>query len=252
MRRFRRDLGAGEVWRGRRAHRTASSSWSVWSARGGGAREREEHLVERRLAHAEVVDLDAGVGERHGGGGEGGHAAARRHGGAARPLVDLRLGVGGAAEDRRGAFELRRLADDDLELVAADAALELASVALGDHAAVVDDDDVVGEPLGLLEVLRGEEQRGATPHQAVEHRPELVAARGRARWWARRGTAPQDEPRSSQRDPAAAHTAGVVAGEPVGGIGEREVLEQVDGPLLSGGATQVVELARASRGSHDR
>jgi len=41
----------------------------------------------------------------------------------------------------------------DLQALAAELGLELVGGALGDHAAVVDDDDVVGELVGLLEIL---------------------------------------------------------------------------------------------------
>ena len=47
--------------------------------------------------------------------------------------------------------------------------------ALGDHRAVVDDHDVVGEHVGLLQVLRGEQHRRAAAHQLLDHAPELVA-----------------------------------------------------------------------------
>ena len=46
----------------------------------------------------------------------------------------------------------------------------------GDDLAVVEQDDVVGERVGLLQVLGGEDQRGAAADQLAEHVPELVAA----------------------------------------------------------------------------
>ena len=56
----------------------------------------------------------------------------------------------------------RRVAvDADDDHVLADAALELVRRALGDQPAVVDDADPVGQLVGLLEVLRGEEDRHA-------------------------------------------------------------------------------------------
>ena len=49
--------------------------------------------------------------------------------------------------------------------------LELQWRALGDDAALVHDDDVVGQLVGLLEILRGEQQRGALAHQPAQHFP---------------------------------------------------------------------------------
>ena len=76
----------------------------------------------------------------------------------------------------------RLVADDDVDPVAAELVLELRRRALGDHAAVVDDRDPVGELVGLLEVLGGQQHGrpfvGERPHGA----PHLVApARVQAR-----------------------------------------------------------------------
>ncbi len=65
--------------------------------------------------------------------------------------------------------------DDDVDVVAADLPLERAGVAAGDDPAAVDDDDVVGEALGLVEVLRRQQQRGAAVDERVEHVPQLGA-----------------------------------------------------------------------------
>ena len=43
--------------------------------------------------------------------------------------------------------------------------LQLAAVSLGDDPAVVDDDDAVGQLVGLVEVLGGEQQRDAVGHE---------------------------------------------------------------------------------------
>ena len=62
-----------------------------------------------------------------------------------------------------------------MQLIAADLALEAARVAARDHLAVVDDDDVVGQAVGLVEVLGREQERRALPHERVEHVPQVVA-----------------------------------------------------------------------------
>ena len=51
---------------------------------------------------------------------------------------------------------MRRAGQLDLEDLAADAVLELAAGPLCDHLSVVDDRDLIGELVGLLQVLRGE------------------------------------------------------------------------------------------------
>ena len=48
--------------------------------------------------------------------------------------------------------------------------------ALGDHPPAVDHRDPVGELVGLLEVLRGQQHRGAVGDQRADRRPDLVAA----------------------------------------------------------------------------
>ena len=85
--------------------------------------------------------------------------------------------------------------DGDEELGAADLALELAGVAAGDDPAVVDDHDVVGQAVGLLEVLGGEQDGRALGRRACRARPTARCGRaGRGRWSARRGTAPRGGP----------------------------------------------------------
>ena len=54
--------------------------------------------------------------------------------------------------------------------------LELVGAAVGDGAAVVEHDDVVGQLVGLLEVLRGEDDGGAVAHQVAEDVPQVAAA----------------------------------------------------------------------------
>ena len=85
-------------------------------------------------------------------------------------VVTRRLG-----DDGRRLVETTRIDDDDVDVIATDLALERAGVAAGDDPAAVDDDDVVGEALGLVEVLRGEQDGGAAVDERVEHRPQLGA-----------------------------------------------------------------------------
>ena len=77
--------------------------------------------------------------------------------------------------------------------------LELVRGATRDHPAVVDDHDVVGEGVRLIEVLRREEHRGAVVGRARGSRPTCAAG-----WWgrapssARRGTTPAAASRDSR------------------------------------------------------
>ena len=69
--------------------------------------------------------------------------------------------------------------------------LELVGRALGDHRAVVDHDDLVGEPVGLVEVLRGQQHGGALRRRGPRSSPTGSAGcAGPGRSSARRGTAP--------------------------------------------------------------
>jgi hypothetical protein len=127
---------------------------------GGVPGEGEEHVVERRLTDLDVVDLDAGPVEcAHDARGETGRGD------------DGRLQLPGDAVERDLAVDVRGKRVDgivgvlpargepDREPRAAGLALELGSGPVGDRAAVVDDDDAVGELVGLVEVLGGEQQR---------------------------------------------------------------------------------------------
>ena len=108
-------------------------------------------------------------------------AAPRREAGSGSPnrastasSASSRLGVGGDRLDRRPA----------------DLGLQLRRGALGDELAAVDDPDPVGERVGLLEVLGGEEDRHAVRRgPGARPRPRAPTGSGcRARSSARRGT----------------------------------------------------------------
>ena len=66
--------------------------------------------------------------------------------------------------------------------------LSSARVPFDDDATLVEDRDLVGELFGLVEVLGGEQHRGAPAGEFLDGLPHLDAAlRGRARSSARRG-----------------------------------------------------------------
>ena len=158
---------------------------------GGVAGERDEHVVERRAAHGDVRRCPTPA------------ASSRRTASAIAPAPRSQRHAtmpcshfGALVGERRRARRSRRL------LVVGPRASPRAARrrtrpfssserALGDHAAVVDHRDAVGEPVGLVEVLRGEQHGGARRPRAPRSSPRAGAGcAGRARWWARRGTAP--------------------------------------------------------------
>ena len=85
---------------------------------------------------------------------------ARRAGRSTRTLV-----VADAPQHRLDRAEVLGPADADLDDVAPGHALQLLGRAAGDRPAVVDDRDAIGQLVGLVEVLRGEQHVGAGAHQ---------------------------------------------------------------------------------------
>ena len=129
-----------------------------------------------------------------------------------------------------GARQVAGRADAEHDARAADALLEVVRAALGDDPAVVDDRDMVGKPVGLLEVLGRQHERRAGVDEHPQLVPQLVAApRVQA---GRRLVEEQDDRVGDERrgevEPAA-HAARVGAGQVVGGVGEAEALEQLGG-----------------------
>ncbi len=118
--------------------------------------------------------------------------------------------------------------ETDLEPVAAHPPLQLVRRPFRDHDAVVDDRDPVREPVGLVEVLGGQEHGRPAADERVERVPERdPAAQVEAR---RRLVEEQDRRARHERrgkiEPAA-HAAGIRADEALAVVGELEVLEQL-------------------------
>ena len=128
---------------------------------GGVPGQREEHVVERRPAQADVVDGDPRVVEVAQDLDERLRAALRVDRQLARVLVERDLPAAAGGEDRGGALEVVAAMDDHLDPLAAELRLELVGRAARDDLAVVDDRDRVGQLVGLLEVLRREQERRA-------------------------------------------------------------------------------------------
>jgi hypothetical protein len=90
---------------------------------------------------------------------------------------------------------------------------------------VVDDDDVGGQVVGLVEVLGGQQHVGAGADQLADRVPQLEAAAGVQ---ARGGLVQQQQAggadQAGAQVQAAAHSAGVGADQPVGVAGQLQLL----------------------------
>ena len=71
---------------------------------------------------------------------------------------------------------VRRCLEGELDdVIAPEPGDQLAGRALGDDLAVVDDRDPVAEPLGLVHVMSGQDDRAAAVAEVADHVPELPA-----------------------------------------------------------------------------
>ena len=137
-----------------------------------------------------------------------------------------------------------RPADRDDEAGAPGLVLELERGALGDDPAVVDDDDAVGELVGLVEVLGREEERRAVADEVAQHAPQLDPAAG-----VEPGRRLVEEEHRRCRDEAgrevepATHAAGVVLDDLAARLREREPLEQLVARPAHEGPVETVEVA---------
>ena len=116
----------------------------------------------------------------------------------------------------------------DLQPVAPDLRLELVRRPLGDHEAAVDHRDPVGEPVGLVEVLRRQRTvvPPATSASIASQRPMRLRMSSPVVGSSRKRTGGRDEAR---RGRAAAHASGVGADQALPGVGQVEVRQQLLG-----------------------
>ena len=123
-------------------------------------------------------------------------------------------------------------------------AFSWAGRAFGDHLAVVDHCDALGELVGLLQVLGAEQDRRALTDHRADDVPHLVA---RARVEPGGGLVEEHQLRRDDdagRDvEPAAHPAGVVLDQLARRLGEAERLEQLGCACLGGGAVQAQQTA---------
>src|SRR5438105_2437752 len=134
--------------------------------------------------------------------------------------------------------------DAERDDVARDGTLQFLGRALGDDLAVVDDRDTVAQRVRLVEVVRGEEHRGA----ALVHPPHLVPHAGAAlriepggRFVEEQKLRAVDQPKPDIEPTFL--PARIRAGLAVGGALELEHVDELDGALLRGRGRHAIEPA---------
>src|SRR6266542_6773481 len=139
-------------------------------------RERQERLVEPRRAQRHLLEGDPALLERQQGAVELLGAALHRHGDPVGRRIDLRLAVADRGEGLGDLGEVAAVADVDLDHVAPRALLQLGGRAVRDGPAVGGDHDPVGEPVGLVPVLRAEQHVRPLLDELADRLPQVDAA----------------------------------------------------------------------------
>ena len=190
--------------------RKTSSSVAPWIANAATAVRSGSTLVEQR-AHVRGAAV-GGDAERQ----------------AARVAVDARARRAWRSAACVGAPRRQR----QVQPLAGDPPLELGGGALGDDAAAVDDGDAVGQPVGLLEVLGGEEDRHAAGRRARAITSHIACRLRGSRpvvGSSRKSTTGRADEAGGEVEPAA-HAAGVGRHPPPAGVDEVEAVQQLGGP----------------------
>ena len=151
--------------------------------------------------------------------------------------------AGGLGEHALGGVDLARVAELQADVPAADEPFELVGGALGHEPAVVEHRDPVRELVGLLEVLRGEEDRDAAGDEVADALPHRAPA---ARVEPGGRLVEEDDPRVAdqghrQIEPAA-HATGVGRHVLVRRLGQVEAVEQFRGPPAAFDLAEVVQI----------
>ena len=103
---------------------------------------------------------------------------------AGNPQGQVLVAPGGAGQDPRCLVELGGVGEPEPDMAAGDLVLELGGSALRDQVALVEYRDPVGELIGFLEVLGGEEDGDAIGHQLADdfaHRATAARIQSRRR-----------------------------------------------------------------------
>jgi hypothetical protein len=135
------------------------------------------------------------------------------------------------AEPGQQLLEPDRAGRHQVDPLLADPGLQLGGAALRDDPAAVQDGDPTGQPVDLLQVLGGQEHRGAGRGQLGDQLPGLLPAA----WVQTGGRLIQEDHLGFADQPGrhvelAAHPAGVAGHRPPAGLGQLEPVEQLLGP----------------------
>src|SRR6266542_425195 len=122
--------------------------------------QREENLVESGRTQGHVFQRDAALLEWPECPAELFPASIHDNHHAARGLIDLGFAVPDRGERAPHLGDVLGSADVDLDHLAPCALLQLGGFALGDGPPVIDDDDLIGQVVGLVQVLGGEQNIG--------------------------------------------------------------------------------------------
>ena len=185
-----------------------------------------------------MADGDARLVERSDHGGETAGTAPQTDGDPSGPGGAL------AAESDKDAprrLLTSRIGDLETQSRIADSLLECGGVAFSDDRATVDDRDTTGELIGFLEVLGGEEDRGAFVVERPDLLPHGLATRGVES--GRRLIEEQHRWLVDQREgeiKTSTHASGVGTDPPIAGFGETDPFEEFPRPLLPWPTTEAL------------
>ena len=208
------------------------------------AGERQEHIVERRTPDAEIIEHDPGFvnatrcGQQH----IDAWLIADGNGEATVAGINLCLLRAKPFNGHRCSIEVGGVSHLEVKHIAAESFLQFVGRSLGDHLAMVNNHDAVGEFVGLLEILGGEQERGAALHEVTNELPKLNAGPGIE---AGGRLIEKEQPRSAEQRCAKVeptpHTAGIRLHRPVGGISQRETFKGFGGATASLALRKAVE-----------
>jgi hypothetical protein len=191
--------------------------------------EGEEDLIQGRAAKTDVFDVDAQLVQRPHRVHEPVSPTVDIDGDLPSGAVDSRLAgdpAQGVGNGGKGGGIMRTYFDH----VSSGQALQLRRCARGDDLAVIDNEDLGGELVGLVEVLRGEQHVRAGRHQSANGLPKVDPT---PRIQAGGGLIEQQQAgRSHQAGSevqAASHATGVGTDQPVGVARQAELLEHPGG-----------------------
>jgi hypothetical protein len=129
-----------------------------------------------------------------------------------------------------------------LEHGRAEVGLELGRRPLGDDPSLVDDGEHLGQAVGLLEVLGGQQHGGAVVDERLDHLPQVVAALGVEPGG---GLVEEEDARAGHQRgsevEASTHPARVRLEGTVGGVRQPELVEQGGDPIAHDRPAEVVE-----------